>query len=215
MKQLAALLICVFAPLALSQPPGPVTQVSQPAISGPATSQAASATQPAPPQYIQLMTATMDGFAVAIPGNHAGKLVLVHVWATWCPSCAREVPFWKEAYAAYHERGVEFLGIPTDKNRGTLENGVRAGVARHGLTWPQIYEDAPSLSMQLGADTIPMSFIVDGDTGEVFFKGNTVRKKNLVKRIEDALKLKSQRDARRKAAATTRPANAPRTTRPS
>lgn len=152
------------------------------------------------------MTATMDGYAVAIPGNQQGKVVLVHVWATWCPSCAREAPFWKEAYKTYHQRGVEFLGIATDKNRGTSENRVRAGVTRHGLTWPQVYEDAPSLSMQLHAGTIPMAYLVDGDTGEVFFKGNAVRKKNLTKRIDDSLKLKAQRDAQRRSTATSRPA---------
>ena len=208
MKTLAALVFCVIAPLALSQPPVPTTPTSQPGVAKPPMS------QPAPPEYVRLLTATMDGMAVALPGNHSGKLVLVHVWATWCPSCAREVPFWKEAYTRFHDRGVEFLGIPTDKNRGTPEDRVRAGVQRHGLTWPQVYEDGPSLSLELGADTIPMSFLVDGDTGEVFFKGNVVRKKNLAKRIEESLLLKAQRDARRKTAATSRRANPPPSRQP-
>ena len=63
-----------------------------------------------------------------------------------------------------------------------------------------------ALSMQLGAESIPTTFLVDGDTGEVFFKGNAVRKKNLAKRIEDSLILKAQRDAQRKATAATQPA---------
>lgn len=203
MNKLAAFMVFVVAPYALSQSTPSVAPASRPAVSPLATTQT---TQSATPEFVRIMTATIDGYAVAIPGNYAGKLVLIHVWATWCPSCAREVPFWKEAYATYHDRGVEFLGLPTDKNRRTSEAGVRAGVARHGLTWSQVYEDAPSLSMELKANTIPMSFLVDGDTGEVFFKGNAIRKKNLARRIEEALILKAGRDLQRKALTTSRPA---------
>ena len=39
-----------------------------------------------------------------------GKVIVVNFWATWCVPCKSEMPELTRVYAAYHGRGVEFLG---------------------------------------------------------------------------------------------------------
>jgi thiol-disulfide isomerase/thioredoxin len=127
---------------------------------------------------------TLDGRVTQVPRDYAGKLVLVSFWATWCPSSKRELPYWKDAYAKYHDRGLEFLGLPTDKNRKRSEQLVRQFLAKNEITWPQAFDDAPVLSGIFGVESLPTSFLVDGDTGAVLLQGDELRKKNLEKQLE-------------------------------
>jgi thiol-disulfide isomerase/thioredoxin len=55
-----------------------------------------------------------------IPGarrRHAqfkGKVLVVNFWATWCVPCKTEMPEFTRVYAAYRNRGVEFLGAANE-----------------------------------------------------------------------------------------------------
>lgn len=201
-----------------SQPsahPTPQPAVQPNPLPKPASQPAAKPTsQPVPkaspaPRHIQLFGTTIDGEGTLLPGDYAGKLVLVHVWATWCPSCKRELPFWKDAYAKYHDQGVAFLGLPTDQNRNRTEDLVRQFLLREAITWPQIYADAPRLSDAFGVETLPWPMLVDGDTGEVLAEGDALRKQNLARRIDQFLVHKQRQSAESAAVpATSQPAAA-------
>ena len=154
----------------------------------------------------EMIFATVDtnGEPVTVPYDYPGKLIVVHFWATWCSSCAREVPFWIEAQKGFADRGVAFVGVPTDKNRGTPVDTVKQRAAQRGFTWPQIYDDAVTMSRDFQVNALPSVYIVDGDTGKVLAQGNPVRKKNLAKVLNFLL------EQRHKSAPVT-PANPPNT----
>lgn len=50
-----------------------------------------------------------------------GKDVLVVFWATWCPTCQKELPELQALYEKHRGRGFEILALSIDADRFTVE----------------------------------------------------------------------------------------------
>lgn len=44
-------------------------------------------------------------------GDLKGRVVLVNVWATWCPPCVKEMPSLQALHQEFQERGLVVVGI--------------------------------------------------------------------------------------------------------
>ena len=185
----------------VTAPPTPAQPV---APQSPATSQAASrpaATQPA--KAPAFSATTLAGTTVRFPQDYHGKLVLVSFWATWCPHCRNEIQFWRAAYEKYHPAGLEMIGLASDKGRGGTAAKVAEFLKQQNLIWPIVFDDAERLGQLYQASRIPMSFLVDGDTGEIVAAKQDVRKDALLPAVAAELAAKN---ASAHPVATSRPA---------
>lgn len=63
----------------------------------------------------------LGGGRVAIPGDFAGKPLLVNVWASWCGPCIEEMPELERFAAAQGIDGVQVLGIALDDEANVRE----------------------------------------------------------------------------------------------
>jgi len=46
--------------------------------------------------------------------DHRGKVVLVNIWATWCPPCRKEMPDLEALYESRADRGFIVFGLSTE-----------------------------------------------------------------------------------------------------
>lgn len=53
---------------------------------------------------------TADGTELST-AQHAGDVVVVNAWASWCPPCIEELPLLASAADAFADRGVTFVGL--------------------------------------------------------------------------------------------------------
>lgn len=66
-----------------------------------------------------------------------GKVVLIDFWTFSCINCIRTLPYLKDWYAKYHDKGFEIIGIQTpefefEKNLNNVKNAVK----KFGINYP-------------------------------------------------------------------------------
>lgn len=81
---------------------------------------------PAPP----LEMTALDGETVRV-GDLRGQVVVVNVWATWCPPCHVETPGFVKLQEEFAGE-VQFLGLSTDES----EADVRAFATEYEINYP-------------------------------------------------------------------------------
>ena len=98
-----------------------------------------------------------------------GRYVLVDFWASWCPDCLREMPEVVAAYKAYHDRGLEVIGISLDSDRDAMV----AFTHKHAMPWPQEFDGQgwnTPYAVKYGVRGIPEMWLLDR-TGRVVSTG--------------------------------------------
>lgn len=91
-----------------------------------------------------------------------GKVIFVDFWATWCAPCRAELPRVKKAYADFHDKGLEVLGVSCDNEASQLQQFLDQN---KDMPWPQLF-DAKNpgwhpLAKSYGIDAIPTMFLID------------------------------------------------------
>ena len=86
-----------------------------------------------------------------------GQVVLINVWATWCPPCRAEMPAIQQAYAAYRDRGFMVLAV----NQREDATAITPFLEQHGLTFPILLDRNGRASATYQASALPSSFFVD------------------------------------------------------
>jgi thiol-disulfide isomerase/thioredoxin len=56
---------------------------------------------------------TLEGQTIT-NSSAKGRILIVHLWATWCDSCRKEMPVLESFYQKYQKQGVDVVAISVD-----------------------------------------------------------------------------------------------------
>jgi peroxiredoxin len=90
--------------------------------------------------------------------DHRGKVVLVNIWATWCPPCIEEVPSMKSLYQKLKGEKFEILAVSIDQQGKTA---VSLFMKKHKLNFTALLDPQGTIAAPYKATGVPESFIVD------------------------------------------------------
>jgi len=86
-----------------------------------------------------------------------GQVVLVNLWATWCPPCRAEMPELAALYLAHKDEGFILLGVDDQERKETVSEFLE----RNPLPYPVLLDPDSRVSRAYGVDYLPMSVLID------------------------------------------------------
>ena len=101
---------------------------------------------------------TLDGTKVTL-SELRGKIVLINLWATWCPPCRAEMPALENAYKQYKDSGVVVLGLNVTNQDS--EKDIPPFVDEFGLTFPILLDRDGSVSALYQLKGLPTTYFVN------------------------------------------------------
>jgi thiol-disulfide isomerase/thioredoxin len=124
---------------------------------------------------------TMEGGRLRL-SEHAGKVVLVNIWAPWCGPCKMEAPGFVKLYEKYHAKGFDVIGVAVQTNEADVRNFIQ----KYALPWPNAIAD--SVARVYGTYGLPDNFLFNKEGALVKHFVGLTREEALAPLIEDALK---------------------------
>lgn len=112
--------------------------------------------RPAP----ELAAETLDGdwFELA---DHRGDVVLVNVWASWCPPCVEEFPVLMDAARQLGPSGLHVVGI-NSQDREQAARDFLDEMDAEGL-FPHVADPDGQVAVGWGVFGLPETFVIDQD----------------------------------------------------
>ena len=104
------------------------------------------------------MLDTLDGKKVTL-SELRGKIVIINLWATWCPPCRAEMPALENVYKQYKDSGVVILGLNVTNQDS--EKDIPPFVKEFGLTFPILLDRDGSVSALYQLRGLPTTYFVN------------------------------------------------------
>ncbi len=101
---------------------------------------------------------SLDGRQVRLSALR-GKVVLVNLWASWCPPCRAEMPALDKVYQSDRSRGLEVLAVNATNQDG--EADARAFVEQLGLSFPVLLDRDGTAGQHYLLRSLPTSIFID------------------------------------------------------
>ena len=108
-----------------------------------------------------LREATLDGLNGKTKkfSDFKGKPLIINVWASWCGPCRAEMGSLERLARRYNGKEFNVIGISTDDYR----NKATAFIKNTEITFENFLDNRLLLENMLGANTIPLTVLVDAD----------------------------------------------------
>ena len=99
----------------------------------------------------------LRGNSVVIPSDFKGQALLIHFWASWCPTCRGEMKALESIYGRYGGKGVIPCSIGLGEKRETAVSYLRDMI----VSYPVLLDPSSSTRKPFGVAGIPTYFVLD------------------------------------------------------
>lgn len=101
----------------------------------------------------------LDGSKLAL-SEHQGKLIILHVWATWCPPCRKEMPGLERLAKKLDPEKFALIALSVDEDA----NLVREFKIKYGIDFARHIDPAMRVAGDiLGVKAFPETFLIGRD----------------------------------------------------
>ncbi len=101
---------------------------------------------------------SVNGDVVSL-ADFSGDVVLVNLWATWCPPCRSETPYLQELHDRHAAEGFRVVGISVDQ--AAAREAVDGFLGDYGVTYTQLLDPDMATMDRYGVIGLPASYLVD------------------------------------------------------
>ena len=101
----------------------------------------------------------LDGKMVSL-ADYKGKVVLLNIWATWCPPCVDEMPSMEKLHQELMGESFEILAVSIDVSGA---KAVLPFMKKHKLSFPALTDSKGDIKNLYQTTGVPESFIIDKD----------------------------------------------------
>jgi thiol-disulfide isomerase/thioredoxin len=109
------------------------------------------------PQAPDFALEDLEGNVIRL-SDFEGKVVFLNFWATWCPPCRAEIPYFIEMVDQYGEDGFVVLGVDLDPRDFSK---VPAFVEKQGINYTVVYDTKGVSNLYGGIQSIPTTFVIN------------------------------------------------------
>ena len=99
----------------------------------------------------------LDGNMVSL-ADYKGKVVLLNIWATWCPPCVEEMPSMEKLHQELKDEKFVILAVSIDELGA---KAVQPFMKKYKLSFLSLTDTAGTIKNLYQTTGVPESFIID------------------------------------------------------
>ncbi len=92
-------------------------------------------------------------------GKYRGKVVYLDFWASWCGPCLKAIPEIEEMRSEFPADQFQILAVNLDQK----EKKALRFLEKNPIGYPSAADPKGRLPVQFGVETMPTSYLIDGD----------------------------------------------------
>jgi len=107
------------------------------------------------PDYTAVNVVSGDSVSVR---DYRGEVMLLNLWATWCPPCEQEMPSIERLHEELGPQGLKVVAISIDQ----LDSGaIRRWATDRGLSFTVLHDESGRIQQVYQTTGMPESFVID------------------------------------------------------
>jgi peroxiredoxin len=116
--------------------------------------------------------------------DYRGKVVLLNFWATWCPPCKEEMPWFVDLQERYGAQGLQVIGIAMDDSG---QKAVGSFAEKLGVNYPVLLGKESVAESYGNVQFLPDTFYIGRDGKIVRHVQGLIDRKSIEETVKQAL----------------------------